>query len=222
MSEDKRPPREWFYPVVEKIKKEAPQVDDPKALAGWIWYRWMKPKTKKAILEAIKEGRKAKLGIKKITARMLKQAGVLDPKRITVKYSHGYYVIGDYATKSMSGLIDYLRSYGVSDEIIEEYYPKLKTLKHGEKIMISFDPDIKVRRRLIKKPMVLDYYDFEADGLIRVLLREDKTLFPELALYTKPYVDVLESLRQAGFREEERGKWVLRTDKFNIFVYGVI
>jgi hypothetical protein len=135
-------------------------VDDPEALAGWIWYRWMKPRTKKAILTAIKEGRKAKLGIRKVTARMLKQAGVLDP-------------------------------------------------------------DIKVRRRLIKKPMVLDYYDFEADGLIRVLLREDKTLFPELALYTKPYVDVLESLRQAGFREEERGKWVLRTDKFNIFVYGV-
>jgi hypothetical protein len=120
MSEDKRPPREWFYPVVEKIKKEAPQVDDPEALAGWIWYRWMKPRTKKAILTAIKEGRKAKLGISKVTARMLKQAGVLDP-------------------------------------------------------------DIMVRRRLIKKPMVLDYYDFEADGLIRVLLREDKTLFPELA-----------------------------------------
>jgi hypothetical protein len=75
--------------------------------------------------------------------------------------------------------------------------------------------------------MVLDYYDFEADGLIRVLLREDQTLFPELALYIKLYslthlaIDVLESLRQAGFREEERGKWVLRTDKFNIFVYGV-
>ena len=55
MSEDRRPPREWFYPVVEKIRKEAPQVDDPEALAGWIWYHWMKPKTKKAILQAIKD-----------------------------------------------------------------------------------------------------------------------------------------------------------------------
>jgi len=160
MSEDRRPPREWFYPVVEKIRKEAPQVDDPEALAGWIWYHWMKPKTKKAILQAIKEGRK-KLGIRKVTARMLKQYGLLDPDKI------------------------------------------------------------KVRKRLIKKPIVIDYYDFKADGLIRVLLREDKTLFPELALYTKLYIDILESLRQAGFREEERNKWVLRTDKFNIFVYGV-
>lgn len=84
MSEDKRPPKEWFYPVVEKIRREAPQVDNPEALAGWIWYHWMKPSTKKAILETIKKRRKARLGFRKVTARMLREYGMLkhdpDPK----------------------------------------------------------------------------------------------------------------------------------------------
>jgi hypothetical protein len=149
-----RPPKEWFYPVVRKIEKEAPQVDDPKALAGWIWFHHMKASTKKAILKAVKKGRKAKLGIRKITARMLKR----------------------------------------------------------------YDPDaLKVRKGLTKKPKVLSYRDFKAKGLIRILERADGSTFPEFALY--PRYSMSKVLLNAGFKEEARGKWVLRTNKFNIFVY---
>lgn len=85
--DDRRPPREWFYHVVDKIRREAPQVDNPEALAGWIWYHWMKPSTKEAILKAVKEGRKARLGFRKVTARMLKRYGMLDPeKRELIQY----------------------------------------------------------------------------------------------------------------------------------------
>jgi len=154
-----RPPKEWFYSVVKKIERERPEVTDPKALAGWLWYHWMKPKTKKAILNAIKKGRKAKLGIRKITARMLKQYGALDPSVI------------------------------------------------------------KVRKGLTKKPKVLGYSDHRTDGLIRVLEREDGTLFPEFAFYPKFDELLVESLKYAGLKEEMPYKWVLRTDKFNIFVY---
>jgi len=83
------------------------------------------------------------------------------------------------------------------------------------------DPDyLKVRDKLIHKPQIVDYFDVEAkSGLIRVLIRE-KDSFPEFALYM-PKDFTFASLEDAGLREEESGKWVLRTDKFNIFVYEV-
>jgi len=55
---------------------------------------------------------------------------------VTVKNVHGTFVVGEYATASYSGVIDYLRLYGVPDDIIEEYYPKIKTLRHGEALKI--------------------------------------------------------------------------------------
>jgi hypothetical protein len=79
---------------------------------------------------------------------------------------------------------------------------------------------IRVRRKLISKPAVKSFKDFAASGLIRVLDRE-KDKFPEFALYPRARnkAKVEKSLRNAGLKEEEKGKWVLRTDKFNIFVY---
>jgi len=81
----------------------------------------------------------------------------------------------------------------------------------------KLDP-LKARRGLIKKPKVTDYTDTIAEGLIRVLKRK-KDLFPEFALYSRKHPDIELSLLHAGFKEEARGKWVLRTNKFNIFVY---
>ena len=82
----------------------------------------------------------------------------------------------------------------------------------------TFDP-LKVRKGLIKKPKVLEYRDFKADGLIRILSRQ-YDYFPEFALYPKTALSP-SVLFDAGFKEESRDKWVLRTNKFNIFVYTV-
>jgi hypothetical protein len=81
-------------------------------------------------------------------------------------------------------------------------------------------PKIKARRHFITKPAVKGFKDFAASGLVRVLDRE-KDKFPEFALYPRARnkAKVEKSLKHAGFKEEEKTKWVLRTDKFNIFVY---
>ncbi len=81
---------------------------------------------------------------------------------------------------------------------------------------------IKVRTKLTAKPTVLKHQDFNGVGsLIRILTRQDKSRYAEFAIYMTrhPHSDILRALRFAGFKNEEKGKWVLRTDKFNIFVY---
>ncbi len=84
----------------------------------------------------------------------------------------------------------------------------------------KLDPSLKVRRKLIKKPKVEVFSDYKASGLVRILERQDGTLFPEFALYPKSNRALLtESLKDAGLTEEAKGKWVLRTDKFSIFIY---
>jgi len=84
------------------------------------------------------------------------------------------------------------------------------------------EPKIKARRKLIAEPIVLGYDDYKADGgVIRVLEREKAPALPEFALYMKEWSPLLtEALIKAGLIEEKRGKWVLRTDKFSIFVYA--
>jgi hypothetical protein len=88
---------------------------------------------------------------------------------------------------------------------------------------------VKVRKKLISKPAVKSFKDFPASGLIRVLDRE-KDKFPEFALYSRARnkTKVEKALRDADFKEEGEthgkrwvptGKWVLRTDRFSIFVY---
>ncbi len=82
-------------------------------------------------------------------------------------------------------------------------------------------PKIKARRRLIVTPKVVRYDDYKADGgLIRVLERSKAPPLPEFALYMKKGTPLLtEALVSAGLIEEEKGKWVLRTKNFSIFVY---
>jgi len=82
----------------------------------------------------------------------------------------------------------------------------------------KLDP-LKARRGLIKKPKVLGYSDIKASGLIRILEREDHKLFPEFALYPPHSKKMEYALAHAGLMPESKGKWVLRTNKFNIFVY---
>jgi len=93
-------------------------------------------------------------------------------------------------------------------------------MKKNQKYVLA-DPKktIKVRRALIDTPRVKRFRDFKGAGLLRVLERSSD-LFPEFALYMRQGGSmVLRSLEDAGLKEEERGKWVLRTDRFSIFVY---
>lgn len=88
----------------------------------------------------------------------------------------------------------------------------------------THDPEVKVRKKLIVNPQVLQVNDFTSKGLVRVLHRKTDS-FPEFALYpehTRSQFNkniVLGSLKDAGFTDEGKGKWVLRTNKFNVFVY---
>jgi len=43
----RRPPRKWFYRVVRRLRGK---VDDPYAVAGWLWHYGMYPSTKRRIL----------------------------------------------------------------------------------------------------------------------------------------------------------------------------
>jgi len=85
---------------------------------------------------------------------------------------------------------------------------------------IGFGNVLKTRTEMINKPWVTGFRDSDAKGLIRVLKREDGSYYPELTLYMgKANKGVISSLVDSGFKEEERGKWVLRTNKMNVFVY---
>lgn len=50
-----RPPKKWWDRTVRVIEKYRPEVTDPKALAGWLWYHGMKKVTKAKILKAVKK-----------------------------------------------------------------------------------------------------------------------------------------------------------------------
>jgi len=106
----------------------------------------------------------------------------------------------------------------------------LKT-KRARGIINKHDPRkkssvLQIRKHLVEKPAVVRFGDFEGtDSMIRLLLRSDDSTFPEFALYTDRYRPRFnkkvmgQALRDAKFTEEARGKWVLRTDKFSIFIY---
>jgi hypothetical protein len=85
----------------------------------------------------------------------------------------------------------------------------------------NLDP-FRKRRGLTSKPEVLGFKDFKGTSLVRVLQRK-RDLFPEFALYVrfkKMAHEVQDGmLKDAGLKEQGTGKWVLRTDRFNIFVY---
>jgi len=109
---------------------------------------------------------------------------------------------------------------------------ELRSAKALEKYWSNLDPKchdpepVQVRKRLIRVPQVRGYLDFEnGDGMIRILDRMDGSFFPELAIFmgkAKPPMNrkiVSKFLVDAGFTKETHSKHVLRTNKFNIFVY---
>jgi len=102
----------------------------------------------------------------------------------------------------------------------KEAHPKAhkESTKKALRTKGKLDP-LRIRNMLRQKPEVEKYLDFKAGGLVRVLIRKDGSLFPELALYPRPVEYIIDSMKDAGFKQESRGKWVLRTNKFNIFVY---
>lgn len=91
-----------------------------------------------------------------------------------------------------------------------------KSVKKTLKTKRVLDP-LKKRAELISKPKVLGFSDINGGALIRILKRESD-YFPEFALYPRRKFSP-ECLEDAGLKQESRGKWVLRTNKFNIFVY---
>jgi hypothetical protein len=92
----------------------------------------------------------------------------------------------------------------------------------------GYDPKrtIKIRRKMINIPAVKRHWDIHTTSVLRLLDRLDDSAFPEFALYPTgtqrskaPSLLLFKALRNAGLKEEEPRKWVLRTDKFNIFIY---
>jgi hypothetical protein len=117
---------------------------------------------------------------------------------VTVKNVHGTFVVGEYATTSYSGVIDYLRLYGVPDDIIEEYYPKIKTLRHGEALKIPkhhSNPQTygaKLSLSGLCHTLTLDEYDvlYDLDYFYR--------------LYPSQYVSLIWLARKYQDRHEEK------------------
>jgi len=112
--------------------------------------------------------------------------------------------------------------------IIKKIVEKIRGRRKRKK---KADPDIEVRKE--PKPAevlgigeVLKIRDWKAKGLVRVVKGTQKE-FPEFALYlskkkAKPDVHDWHSLLlNAGFTKEKEDKYVLRTNKLNLFVYFV-
>jgi hypothetical protein len=96
--------------------------------------------------------------------------------------------------------------------------------RHKEYGRRKHDPEMKVRKKLIAVPRVQKFTDYRArQGLVRVLYREDGTLFPELMLALKfrgmKHQVQDDMLKAAGFTEERKGMWVIRSNKFSVFMY---
>jgi hypothetical protein len=54
-----RPPKKWFYAAVRSIGRHRPGVDDPEALAAWIWHHGATETTKREILRAERAWKRA-------------------------------------------------------------------------------------------------------------------------------------------------------------------
>jgi len=132
-------------------------------------------------------------------AVMVKRGASPKGDYVTIKNVHGMFVVGEYATASVSGLIDYLRLYGVPDDIIEEYLPKVKTMAHGEAIKIPkhhSNSDKKTLCEVKRENLIIT----EVCGKpVRVVLLPDWTL-----LYVEfTSKEEMQTLRRALMREED-------------------
>lgn len=97
-----------------------------------------------------------------------------------------------------------------------------QSIKKGLRTKGKLDPKLRTRKALIANPPVTRHTDYDALGTVRILHRENALSFPELALTVEKKggkSELKNALENAGFTDEKSGKWVLRTNKFNIFVY---
>lgn len=106
----------------------------------------------------------------------------------------------------------------------ELYSPSERRHKEYGRRKHDPEPEMKVRKKLIAVPRVEAFKDYRASqGLVRVLQRANNTLFPELMLALKfrgmAHEIQDDMLKDAGFTEEERGMWVIRSNKFSVFMY---
>lgn len=140
----KRPPKKWFDQCKKSVMKRSPEVDDPNALCGWIWYHQMKPATRRKILKqyensqysgALKMNKpKSKKRVAAGKARTKIYVGVKSGKSTVFKCfytptqkSHGSrytYVIGPFDT--MRGA-KYMADYGRGN-------PHLQTVADAERL----------------------------------------------------------------------------------------
>jgi hypothetical protein len=111
--------------------------------------------------------------------------------------------------------------------------PVIKAIKKA----LRLDPEPKRKKKekepkeekAVKMRIRADYKghkDLKGEGLIRIVeFKEEPKLIPEFALYISGLVkdrDLLEkALLSAKFKKEAIGKYVLRTKRYNIFVYFV-
>jgi len=72
----KRPPKKWFNDCVESVEKKAPDIEDAKALCGWIWHHHAKYTTKRQILQA-----ESKRTQKRKVKKMGKKYGKIGPPK---------------------------------------------------------------------------------------------------------------------------------------------
>jgi hypothetical protein len=95
----------------------------------------------------------------------------------------------------------------------------IKTIK-GIKKALRLDPGSKVKMQI--RSDYISHQDYKGEGLIRVVrFKEDPKLIPEFAIYLKKNEDIINALMSAKFKQEASDKFVLRTKRYNIFVYFV-
>jgi hypothetical protein len=59
-------------------------------------------------------------------------------KEVVIKKVPGYYILGDRAVLTTHEVIDYLRNFGVPDEVIIKYYPQIKAMVYGDELVMSW------------------------------------------------------------------------------------
>lgn len=103
-----RPPAQWFYRAVNSIAATRPQISDPQALAGWVWYNWMSPQAKRQALRGEFDPAPISKAVNLLPLAALAKYGLLDPQfkrgvrrgfgetfRVGQKYGASYYPFRD-------------------------------------------------------------------------------------------------------------------------------
>ena len=76
----RRPPKKWFYRTVAAIRKDR-QVDDPEAVASWVWYHHARKGTKARILKREELERLIRRYKHKAVHKPKRKAGKMDGRK---------------------------------------------------------------------------------------------------------------------------------------------